>query len=200
MGQENEPREDAEVVRRCLGGETEAFGEIVGRYETRIYATVYRILGDAEDARDIAQEAFLRAYSKLDTFKEGARFSTWLYTIALNLTRSELRKRKARANRPTLSLNAVGGPGDSRAADPPARGEAPEETLGREELFRLALPRRPWAGRSSTAWPSARSRRWSRMPARWSFSVTCRTSRTRRWRWRSTAPSERSGRACTGRG
>jgi RNA polymerase sigma-70 factor (ECF subfamily) len=136
MGQETEPREDTRAVGRCLAGETDAFGEIVGRYENRIFATVFRIVGNAEDARDLAQEAFLRAFSKLDTFKEGARFSTWLYTIALNLTRSELRKRKALKNRPPLSLHALEG---SRLADPPAPGEAPEEILGREELHGMAL-------------------------------------------------------------
>jgi RNA polymerase sigma-70 factor (ECF subfamily) len=134
-----EPKQDAEVVTRCLSGDRDAFGEIVVRYEDRIFATIYRILGKAEDARDLAQEAFLRAWSRLETFKEGARFSTWLYTIALNLTRSELRKRKALKNRQPLSLDRLGSRPGERPPDPADPGEPPDATLGRTELYRLAL-------------------------------------------------------------
>jgi len=132
---------EAELIGRCLAGDAESFGEIVVSYEKRIVATVYRILGNAEDSRDLAQEVFLRAWSKLNTFREGARFSTWLYTIALNLTRSELRKRKTRRNIRPISLDALGGRGDGPAPLPPDPGEGPEESLGRRELYDLALRR-----------------------------------------------------------
>ena len=128
------PEREAELIGRCLAGDAESFGEIVTSYERRIFATVYRILGHAEDSRDLAQEVFLRAWSKLETFREGARFSTWLYTIALNLTRSELRKRKTRRNVRPVSLDAMGGREERPAPLPPAPGESPEETLGRRDL------------------------------------------------------------------
>ena len=135
------PEREAELIRRCLTGDAESFGEIVTSYERRIFATVYRILGHSEDSRDLAQEVFLRAWSKLETFREGARFSTWLYTIALNLTRSELRKRKTRKDIRPVSLEVLGGKEDGPAPLPPDPGEAPEETLGRRELYDLALRR-----------------------------------------------------------
>jgi len=135
------PEREAELIRRCLAGDAESFGEIVTSYERRIFATVYRILGHAEDSRDLAQEVFLRAWSKLETFREGARFSTWLYTIALNLTRSELRKRKTRRAVRPVSLDAMGGREEGPAPLPPAPGESPAETLGRRELYELALDR-----------------------------------------------------------
>jgi len=135
------PDREALLIRRCLAGDAESFGEIVASYERRIFATIYRILGHSEDARDLAQEVFLRAWSKLDTFREGARFSTWLYTIALNLTRSELRKRKTRRDIRPISLDALGGREEGPAPLPPDPGEGPEETLGRRELYDLALAR-----------------------------------------------------------
>jgi RNA polymerase sigma-70 factor (ECF subfamily) len=135
------PEREAELIGRCLAGDAESFGEIVASYERRIFATVFRILGHAEDARDLAQEVFLRAWSKLDTFREGARFSTWLYTIALNLTRSELRKRKTRRDVRPVSLDALGGREDGPAPLPPDPGESPEEVLGRREIYDLALAR-----------------------------------------------------------
>jgi RNA polymerase sigma-70 factor (ECF subfamily) len=141
LSQRPSPEREAELIGRCLAGDAESFGEIVASYEKRIFATVYRILGHAEDSRDLAQEVFLRAWSKLTTFREGARFSTWLYTIALNLTRSELRKRKTRRDIRPISLDALGGREEGPAPLPPDPGESPEDALGRRELYDLALTR-----------------------------------------------------------
>jgi RNA polymerase sigma-70 factor, ECF subfamily len=66
--------DDAKLIRHSLDRDKDAFGELVRRYQDRIFATVFRILGNAEDAREMAQEAFFRAFSKLETFREGARF------------------------------------------------------------------------------------------------------------------------------
>jgi RNA polymerase sigma-70 factor (ECF subfamily) len=130
---------DAELVTRSKGGDADAFGDLVLRYQDRIFATVYRILGNGEDAREMAQEAFFRAWAKLDTFREGARFSTWLYTITLNLTRSELRKRKTRRHIRPVSLNVSFGDGDGRTVEPPSKDEGPLVALGQTELHELAL-------------------------------------------------------------
>ncbi len=132
-------RNDAELIHRSKDGDADAFGDLVLRYQNRIFATVYRILGNSEDAREMAQEAFFRAWSKLDTFREGARFSTWLYTITLNLTRSELRKRKTRRHIRPISMNVQFGGEDGRTIEPPSEDEGPLQALGQAELHRLAL-------------------------------------------------------------
>ena len=132
-------RNDAELLRRARDGDADAFGDLVLRYQDRIFATVYRILGNGEDAREMAQEAFFRAWSKLDTFREGARFSTWLYTITLNLTRSELRKRKTRQHIRPVSLNVRFGNDEGRTMEPPSAEDGPLQRIGQAELHRLAL-------------------------------------------------------------
>ena len=92
---------DEELAAKAVGGDKEAYAEIVRRYEKQIFALAYRMLGNREDARDIAQEAFLKAYRALAAFKESSRFSPWLYAIANNLC-IDLLRRKGRNN---LSLD-----------------------------------------------------------------------------------------------
>ena len=90
-------RSDEELVEVCQAGEASAFDVLVGRWEDRIRGAAYRFLGSEEEARDVAQEAFLKAYRALESFKREARFSTWLYQIATNLCRDRLRRRRTRA-------------------------------------------------------------------------------------------------------
>ncbi|HIG45601.1 MAG TPA: sigma-70 family RNA polymerase sigma factor, partial [candidate division Zixibacteria bacterium] len=73
-----------------------AFEMIVSRYKTRLYNCVYRMVNNAENAEDLVQETFLRVYKNRHNYQATSNFSTWIYTIALNLARSELRKRKRR--------------------------------------------------------------------------------------------------------
>jgi RNA polymerase sigma-70 factor, ECF subfamily len=89
-------RTDEELVDACLAGEESAFDVLVGRWEKRIRGAIYRIIGSEDDARDLCQEAFLKAYRSLSTFKREARFSSWLYQIALNLCRDRMRRRRGR--------------------------------------------------------------------------------------------------------
>ena len=89
-------RSDEELVEACLAGEESAFDVLVGRWEKRIRGAIYRFIGSEDDARDICQEAFLKAYRSLGSFKQEARFSSWLYQIALNLCRDRLRRRRGR--------------------------------------------------------------------------------------------------------
>lgn len=93
---------DEQLVARTQAGDVAAFNDLVTRWEEPLYRFVYRYLGDPEDARDICQEAFVRAYTNLEGFRGQAKFSSWLYQIALNLSRSEFRKR---GSRPTVSLD-----------------------------------------------------------------------------------------------
>jgi RNA polymerase sigma-70 factor (ECF subfamily) len=89
-------RSDEELVEACLAGEESAFDVVVGRWEKRIRGAIYRFIGSEDDARDLCQEAFLKAYRSLGSFKQEARFSSWLYQIALNLCRDRLRRRRGR--------------------------------------------------------------------------------------------------------
>ena len=79
-------QEDAEeaIVARCRGGDRESFATLVARYERPVFNLAYRMLGDREDARDVAQSAFLKVLENLDRFDERFRFFSWLYRIAMN--------------------------------------------------------------------------------------------------------------------
>ena len=87
---------DEELVTLAARGDTDAFNQLVVRWEQSIQALVYRILGREEDARDVCQEAFLRAFRGLKGFKGQAKFSSWLYRIAVNLCRDWLRRERRR--------------------------------------------------------------------------------------------------------
>ena len=85
-------RTDEELVARSKTGDTDSFNQLVRRWERPIFALAYRTLGREEDARDVTQETFLRAFRALGGFKGDAKFSSWLYRIALNLCRDWIRK------------------------------------------------------------------------------------------------------------
>jgi RNA polymerase sigma-70 factor (ECF subfamily) len=77
-----------------MAGDADSFNQLVLRWERPIYALAYRVIGREEDARDVAQETFLRAFRALPGFKGEAKFSSWLYRIALNLCRDWIRRKK----------------------------------------------------------------------------------------------------------
>src|SRR3982751_4514426 len=83
---------DADLLRRAQFGDRAAFGQIVVRFQDRIYNSILRLVGDVEEARDLAQETFTRALVKIDSFRGEAQPYTWLFRIALNLAISQLRK------------------------------------------------------------------------------------------------------------
>lgn len=85
---------DEELVTLAAQGDTDAFNQLVVRWERSIHALAYRILGREEDARDASQEAFLRAFRGLKGFKGQAKFSSWLYRIAVNVCRDWLRRER----------------------------------------------------------------------------------------------------------
>jgi RNA polymerase sigma-70 factor (ECF subfamily) len=88
-----EDRTDSQVVQDFLDGNARAFGELVGRYDKRLLNFVYRTVGDRERAQDLVQETFVRVYRHLHRFDQTKKFSTWIYTIAGNLAKNELRNR-----------------------------------------------------------------------------------------------------------
>jgi RNA polymerase sigma-70 factor (ECF subfamily) len=96
------PTEEQELVQRARRGDLGAYDDLVRRYQERIYATIYHMTSNHEDANDLAQEAFIKAYQALKTFKGGSSFYTWVYRIAVNKTINFLKQRK---NRSQMSLN-----------------------------------------------------------------------------------------------
>src|SRR5271169_5801903 len=96
------PTAEMDLVRRAQRGELAAYDELVQRYQERIYATVYHMTSNHEDANDLAQDSFIKAYLALKSFKGGSSFYTWLYRIAVNKTINFLKQRK---NKYHLSLN-----------------------------------------------------------------------------------------------
>lgn len=104
--------EDQADVERVLAGDTSAFEGIVRRWQGPLINLAYRFCWDRGRAEEMAQEAFLRAYRGLGKWRKEAAFSTWLFALAANLYRSELRRIPA-----TVSLEEVAEPSDSRAAD-----------------------------------------------------------------------------------
>lgn len=81
-------------IKQVKKGDHEAFEEVVTFYQNKVYQICYRMLGNAQEAEDIAQEAFIRAFVNIDSYDEEKKFSTWLYRIATNLTIDRLRKKK----------------------------------------------------------------------------------------------------------
>jgi RNA polymerase sigma-70 factor (ECF subfamily) len=96
------PPEDLELVKRAQGGDMAAYDELMERYQERIYSTIYHMTSNHEDANDLAQETFIKAYRALKSFKGDSSFFTWLYRIAVNKTINFLKQRR---NRSHLSLN-----------------------------------------------------------------------------------------------
>lgn len=137
---------DEQLVALTVKGDVSAFNEIVVRWEGRLYNFVYRYIGDAEEAKDITQESFVRAYSHLDGFRGQSKFSSWLYQIALNLCRSKLRRQQAH---PTVSIDDRE-EGNPLWALPDERADPVEHALERERAVavREALAQLPEAQRT----------------------------------------------------
>lgn len=105
---------DEDLVVAFQSGDIPAFDQLVRRWDRKIQGVIYRLVGNHDEARDLSQEAFLKAYRALGTFKQEARFSSWLYQIAINATRDRLRRRCRRTD---LSLDDVEEKGESSLRD-----------------------------------------------------------------------------------
>ena len=116
---------DAQLIDEALGGDSAAFGQLVIRYQDRLYNTLVHVVGSADAARDVAQDALVQAYVKLETFERASGFYTWLYRIAMNMAISYRRRDK-----PTVSVEhareALGHEPLDRGAPPTARLEQQE--------------------------------------------------------------------------
>ena len=124
---------DEELVARSVAGDTESFNQLILRWERPIYALAYRTIGREDDARDVVQEAFLRAFRALPGFKGQAKFSSWLYRITLNLCRDWMRReRRAPFVQPPENVDI-----SDLAAAEASPTESIEDAIGRRDMTRL---------------------------------------------------------------
>jgi RNA polymerase sigma-70 factor (ECF subfamily) len=120
---------DEELVARSQRGDVESFNQLILRWERPIYALAYRVIGREDDARDVCQEAFLRAFRALPGFKGQAKFSSWLYRITLNLCRDWIRRqRRAPVSQMPEDMDVL----EAAAANGPV--ESIEDLVARREL------------------------------------------------------------------
>ena len=123
---------DEELVARSIGGDSDSFNQLILRWERPIYALAYRTIGREEDARDVCQETFLRAFRALPGFRGQAKFSSWLYRIALNLCRDWMRReRRAAIVQPTEDVDLI----ELAAAAEPS--ESIEDLVARKDMTRI---------------------------------------------------------------
>lgn len=118
---------DARLVEEVRRGNTDAFGELVKRYETRVVRVIRRFINDPEQARDLAQEAFMRSFRRLDQFDPSRRFGPWLFRIAVNLTLDFLRKKKRTGRWSLFSESSA-----ERLPDPPSEDPRQHADLKQE--------------------------------------------------------------------
>lgn len=122
---------DEELILRCRERDPAAFQQLLERYRDKLMAFIYSIVRNYHLAEDIFQETFIRVYHKAHRFRAGYTFKTWLYTIAVNLCRDELRRSK---RRPTLDLDAAARPGQESLGAIEAGGATPRQEAGAREL------------------------------------------------------------------
>jgi RNA polymerase sigma-70 factor (ECF subfamily) len=119
---------DAELVRACVEGAPEAFRELLSRYRRSALTLAYQMLGNAEDAEDVAQEAFVRVFQAIPRFRQQAAFSTWLYRIVTNLCLGRQRRR-----RPVVALDAIAEPSSEESPS----AQVTEDLIARQVLGEL---------------------------------------------------------------
>jgi len=132
----NEARDDTDtaLVEACRQGDTNAFSEVVRRYKNRVYNVIYRFLGNHEDAVEVAQEVFVRAYRSIDRFHGEAKLYTWLYTIAANLSRNRLRDRARKGRNMGVSLEVLEEEAPGAAQTAASTPTSPRSLAERREL------------------------------------------------------------------
>lgn len=129
---------DNALVERTLAGDGQAFEGLVRRYEERAWWAAYHLLGDAEEARDVVQDGFLRAYKALARFDFGMSFYTWLYRIVVNLSIDAMRKRSRM--RPVALEDVAGGLAEPDAPSGPGERIESAETVARVREVLALLP------------------------------------------------------------
>lgn len=129
--------QEATIIKQVLEGDVNAFEGLVKEYEKNVYNLALRMTGDPEDAADMAQDAFIKAYSSLSSFRGDSKFSVWLFRIVSNLCLDFLRSRK---RRPTVSLSVENDEGEDMEFEIADESQSPE-TLLEQKLTREAVRR-----------------------------------------------------------
>lgn len=122
---------DEELMRRLQGGEAAALAPLMSRWEGPVKRFIFRIVGNPTEAEDLAQEVFVRVYTKRDSYRTGAKFSTWCFSIAANQAKNRLRWWR---RRPALSLNAWAEAGGETADESAAGAQASDEAVRHEQI------------------------------------------------------------------
>jgi RNA polymerase sigma-70 factor (ECF subfamily) len=123
---------DTYYIKRVLNGDVDCFACLIDKYNRQVFTLMYRIIGNREDAEELAQDAFIAAFNKLEKFEGKSTFSTWLYSIAYNLAISATRKRRP----PTLPIDKYRNGDD---ADDTDFGDDIDDTPAMVELLEIAL-------------------------------------------------------------
>lgn len=121
--------QEAAIVRKVLGGDANAFETLVLEYEKNVYNIALRMTGNSEDAADMTQEAFIKAYNSLQSFRGDSKFSVWLYRIVSNVCLDFLRSKN---RRPTISLSVEDDDGEDAQLDVADESQSPELLLDRK--------------------------------------------------------------------
>lgn len=129
------PFDEREIIARCRGGDSSAFDAIVERYQQRVFTLCYWMLKNRDDAEDAAQEAFLRAYRGLASFRGDCAFSTWIHRIAVNAA-LDFGQRRSKA---PLALSSLQHDDESEMPEPVSPGEGPADQAQRRERRRAVL-------------------------------------------------------------
>ena len=124
------------LVEAAQDGDQGAFSELVRRYDRSVLRIALRLLPSSEDAQDAYQDAFIKAYRRLDTFRFQCRFHTWLYRIATNVCLDHLRRRKARPEFGVFEADHETGRSPLQLAADPRPSSSPEQMLGSDEISR----------------------------------------------------------------
>ncbi len=124
----------AHLVERAKGGDEDAFGELVQAFHGRVYGVIYRMVNNAEDAKELAQQAWVKAWQRLESYKGDAQFFTWMYRIAVNSVLDQAR-RSARRKEVSLDETPERDPRPAAEWQPPDDGR-PDRGLEREEIRR----------------------------------------------------------------
>jgi RNA polymerase sigma-70 factor, ECF subfamily len=134
--------DEQQLIARAQAGQAEAYGELVRRYQTRVYSVIYRMVGNQQDALDLAQEVFVRAYESIAGFAPGRPFGPWIARVAANLTLNWLQRRRL----PTVTLEPENHEAPGAARSPPDYAYEPERvylSAERQAQIRAAIAALP---------------------------------------------------------
>jgi RNA polymerase sigma-70 factor (ECF subfamily) len=125
---------ELDLVKRCQAGETEAFDELITRYRTRVFGMIYNMVHSEQDAWDLAQDSFLKAWKSIGRFRGQSSFYTWIYRIVMNVTIDWLRKKQIKGGGAEfddeIQLTEV----DPASRTVPKKGALPHEAMERDEI------------------------------------------------------------------